>query len=177
MNVFRKASKITLFDIFAQKIHMIKSLLILFCLSPLFCFSQAESLPTLEPAFLSIVVSDIEASAQWYEEKLGFKEWDEKGEDIPGFATRMFTNGKTTIELLQPMRAIDPRAKLGSGEQAAQVLGFYRVGFFTQEFDQWMEWWSEIGVIFEGEVKQDEEKREVTLLDPDGNRLKFIEKL
>jgi catechol 2,3-dioxygenase-like lactoylglutathione lyase family enzyme len=90
----------------------------------------SDSSPTALGAFFAVVVPDIDASAQWYREKLGLKT------AMP--VTRQGRFAFTTLEgnglIVELIQNQDAQAVGKSGEPA--VHGMFKAGVIVQDFDK-----------------------------------------
>ena len=140
--------------------------------------AQGNVLPDPEPYFSAIMVSDMDQSLHWYTSIMGFQVLDKKEFEERGLKMANLKRGNMLIELIEVRNSIKPVEILADKEKGSQIVGFFKLGFQVDKFDQWLHFLSELEVDFHGTVVRDpiSEKRMVIIKDPDGNRIQIFEK-
>lgn len=152
-------------------------IILLFALIPVTTYTQARVLPDPKPYFTAIIVSDIDASIQWYSDTLGFKVLNQTRDEVRGFKQANLTRGDVHIELIALKTAITPEAVLSERPDKKQIGGYFKIGFRVSDFDRWMAFLTQAGVKFHGDVVRDPSsgKKMIIIKDPDGNRIQLFE--
>ena len=141
-------------------------------------FAQSEKLSDPSPYFAAIIVSNMDTSLQWYQEKLGFKVLNQVNMTDRGFRQANLQRGKALIELIELSAALHPKEILKSKSKKTRIGGFFKFGFTVKQFDKWLSHLQSCGAEFNGKVVVDKNsgKRMVIINDPDGNRIQLFEK-
>ncbi|MEP2773931.1 MAG: VOC family protein [Fulvivirga sp.] len=139
------------------------------CLIAIGSFSQAQD---LSPTFLAIIVSDMDSSIAWYQQKLGFEVVNQTANEARGFKQANLKTASTKLELIEIKNAVNPSDSIKS-----PLIGLFKFGFTTQKFDWWIEHLEQQAAHFHGRVVPDPHsgKRLVLVKDPDGNRIQIFE--
>lgn len=158
---------------------MKKSVLVLslLCL-PFLIKAQNDSTLKLEPYFSALIVSDFNASINWYTNKLGFEvmnrvEWAERG-----FKQANLSRGNILIELIELDKAVNIKDVVPSYSNKMRTVGLFKIGFRVTEFDKWIDHLTNEKVNFYGSIVTDDitGKKMVIITDPDGNRIQIFKK-
>lgn len=144
-------------------------LLTCICLISIGNFSQAQD---LNPTFLAIIVSDMDSSIAWYQQKLGFEVVNQTANEIRGIRQANLKTTSTNLELIEIKNAINPSDSIKS-----PLIGLFKFGFTTPKFDWWIKHLEQQSAHFHGRVVADPQsgKRMVIVKDPDGNRIQIFE--
>jgi len=129
-----------------------------------------ESLPTALGAFFALVVSDIDASEQWYREKLGLKTVlpvTRQGR----FAFTTLEGHNLIVELMQDAQAV-------AKKEASPVYGMSKAGVIIEDFDKTVAFLKSRGVeIVAGPFPTRSDMRaNVVVKDNAGNLIQFFGK-
>ncbi|MDY8138234.1 VOC family protein [Aquimarina sp. 2201CG5-10] len=140
-------------------------------------YSQDKNLSDLKPYFTAIVVSDIDVSIQWYEDKLGFKVRNKTEVEERGLKQANLQRADAIIELIQLKSSLSPKDILKEKPRGTFINGYFKFGFAVSDFDQWIKHLSESKAEFHGSVVKDpvSGKKMIIIKDPDGNRIQLFE--
>jgi len=152
------------------------SILIVTLLAPI-GYSQSSKVPDLKPYFVAIIVSNIDASSQWYSDVLGFETLNRVDMEERGIRQENLKRGNATIELIETKTAIYPKDILEGKAKKTKIAGYFKIGFSVSDFDKWENFLTKSDVEIYGSVVRDQtsKKRIVIILDPDGNRIQLFE--
>jgi catechol 2,3-dioxygenase-like lactoylglutathione lyase family enzyme len=126
------------------------------------------------PAFIGLYVKNVETTAKWYEEKLGFRVLQQrKISDQLGFA--MLEGYGLWIEVIQNPKTISRNQITSALGNANQIEGFFKIGIFTNELDSLEQLFKSRGVKFRYEkMKNDNFAMTLFIIeDPEGNWIQF----
>ena len=154
---------------------ILKILSIYLACSALPCYSQGKINPP-EMTFSSILVENIENSIDWYTNVFGC----EKTQDptiTESFSQANLDCNSFRLELIQVQNALTKDSLKVSFPNNNFMNGFFKIGFVTERFDDWLEKMKAQDVAFHGRVVNDpiSGRRMFVILDPDGNRIQFFE--
>lgn len=129
------------------------------------------------PYFVALVVSDIDRSIRWYEEKWGFHLLNRLERADLGFKQANLKRGAALLELIERKDGLSSEMALAPHPDMRALQGIFKFGFAVQDFDAWVAHLQESGAAFHGRVVQDphSEKRMLIIKDPDGNRIQLFE--
>ena len=133
---------------------------------------------TLDPYFSAIIVTDINASIDWYSNILGFTVLNKVESEARGFKQSNLERGNILLELIELEVAVDATDVVPNYNDKTRLIGFFKCGFLVTDFDKWMAYLTEQKVNFHGTAVTDpiSGKRIVIVKDPDGNRIQLFEK-
>ena len=142
------------------------------------CLSQTKLLPKPEAHFSAIIVSNIEASINWYTTNFGFKVLNKIVSKKRGFKQANLKSGSILIELIELNNSLSQTEILKNYPNKTKIEGFFKFGFLVSEFEKWVTHLKHLKVEFYGTVVRDpvSKKKTVLILDPDGNRIQLFEK-
>lgn len=133
-----------------------------------------HSLKTLG-GFVALSVPNAEATAQWYEQKLGMRVTSRPAAG-PDFRVVVLEGRGWMIELLQrsdgrPLSAVAPQIT-----SRDQIHGIFKVGVLVENFDRTLAFLQSRGVpiAFGPYPAQGNQKANVIIRDLDGNLIQFI---
>lgn len=156
-----------------------------FCLStlllfPIFTQAQTDSLPDMSMSayFSAIIVSDMEASTQWYTDVLGMTVLNHFESAERGVKQTNLQRGDILIELIELDAAVSPLEAIPHYNPKTRLIGLFKIGFRVSDFDAWMMHLRQKEVEFHGDVVTDpvSGKRMIIIRDPDGNRIQMFER-
>lgn len=152
------------------------------------CFTLFAALPsavatdparqeTIRPYLASLSVPDIDASAAWYSENLGFKVV--KKMDFPDYKLRitLLDRDGFRLELVQLGGSVPPAKVLPEwGSNPALLHGFGKLAFQVADVDAWAGRLKEKGIKFQIEPRDNAEDgtRSFIVLDRDGNWIQLV---
>ena len=129
----------------------------------------------IDANFTAIIVSDMDASLKWYQEKLGFQTVDYNEVPERGLKQASLSVGSNRLELIY----LESLINADSTESAAQTglkLGLFKTGFNVTNFDQFLQNNLDIDagderIVVDSQTNQ----RMIVIKDPDGNRIQLFE--
>lgn len=152
----------------------------LLCLASAVAQQPAQSpFPPPSGAYFAISVRDLNASAQWYKQKLGFHEVKQSASrDGSSRAIILETDG-VLLELVHSKRAVSPRALIKGYKDAYQIYGVFKVGLMVQDADHTLERLKANGVqIANGPYTDDALRvRSFFVRDNEGNIIQFLSRI
>lgn len=140
--------------------------------------SQNDTLPGLTPSFSAIIVSDMDVSISWYQDKLGFSVVSLNDASKSIFEQANLKKGEAHVELIEIQSAQSPKDAMIEYTSKTRLIGLFKIGYSVSDFDKWIEHFTRENVQFNGNIVEDQatKKRMVIILDPDGNRIQIFEK-
>ena len=142
--------------------------------------TSGEFVPdTKWPAFFtSIIVLDIEASAEWYQQALDMELIGLNHYPDYGFSQANLRNNDLQLELIQTNKTIAASSILEDSPAKSRISGLFKIGMAIDQFEPNIDRLQTLGVEFQGSIVQDpiSGRRMIIALDPDGNRIQFFEK-
>ena len=121
-------------------------------------------------SFFAISVSDLEASTQWYSEKLGLRSIMSVPKQRGAVGVNVLQGNGLTVEIQQ-----HDGAEPDSREAPAQRHGIFKVGVFVQDFDATLAQLRARGVpIFMGPFRSSNQPPQVIVRDPSGTLIQFF---
>jgi catechol 2,3-dioxygenase-like lactoylglutathione lyase family enzyme len=118
-----------------------KSLTLLLCLTvPIGTRAQTPA-PDPEPAFhaagafFALSVADLDASTQWYREKLGLRV-TMSAPKSGGTAFAVLEGGGLIVELVERDDAVSPSSAAPAATERARVHGLFKAGMVVEDFDR-----------------------------------------
>ena len=153
-------------------------LAILLLWTSLFSYSQDDTSLSLEAYFTAIIVTDIDASIDWYSNILGFTVLNKVESEARGFKQSNLERGNILLELIELDAALDAKDVVPDYNSKTRLIGFFKSGFIVVDFDKWIVHITRHQVTVHGTVVTDPNsgKRMVIIKDPDGNRIQLFEK-
>lgn len=143
-------------------------------------FSQESAPPAFElkPYFAAITVENIDSSITWYKQVLGLELRNRVDSPERGFIQAILTGNGLSIELVELKSMVKPADCLKNLEKGTELIGFYKIGFVVEDFDNWVKFLEERSANFYGSVVTDKISNQRTFLisDSDGNLLQFFDK-
>lgn len=135
-------------------------------------------LSNLEPSFFAIIVKDIDRSISWYSSALGFEILNKNVVQDRGLSQANLKRGSAMIELIALDSAISPNELAPEGSKPLRIIGLFKIGFSTPNFDEWVEQLKSFDAKIQESVVKDPNtgQRMVIIKDPDGNRIQLFEK-
>lgn len=119
--------------------------------------------------FFAVIVSDMPTALKWYEEVLDLEVLSNVTMADKGFKQAILENDHIHVELVQMSSATNSADEY--------KVGFFTVGIAISDFDERIERLQSSGVTFGGKVMVGQtDRRQVLILDPDGNRIHLFEK-
>lgn len=145
---------------------------------PLMICSQSQDLPDPEPYFSAMIVSNIDNSLDWYQEKLGFEILNRTDNAAIGLKQANLRRGNCLIELIELRSVLVQDTILADHPKGTRMAGFFKFGFTVSDFSSWVDHLEQAGADFHGQVVKDpiSGKQTVILKDPDGNRIQLFER-
>ena len=131
------------------------------------------------PAFFtSIIVLDIEASAEWYQQALEMELIALNHYPDYGFSQANLRNNDLQLELIQTAKTIAASSILEDSPAKSRISGLFKIGMAIDQFEQTIDRLQTLGVEFQGSIVQDpvSGRRMIIALDPEGNRIQLFEK-
>ncbi|WP_425408923.1 VOC family protein [Hyphococcus sp.] len=132
------------------------------------CAAQVETQSTLPPSFLAVIVTDADASAQWYADVFNMREIRDRGAN--GFEQLVLTSDHLNLEIIE----MTPTAPAAPN----RALGLFKYGVTVADFDTFVAGLRERNVTFFGDGRVILDKalglHSTILLDPDGNRIQIF---
>ena len=143
-----------------------------------FCYGKTKSLPKPEAQVSAIIVTDIEASIDWYVTSFGFEILNKIISEKRGFKQANLKSGTILIELIELKTSLSQTEVLKNHPKKTKIDGFFKFGFLVSDFENWVTHLKQLKVEFYGSVVIDpvSKKRMLLLKDPDGNRIQLFEK-
>ena len=140
-------------------------------------YSQVDKLPKPTASFYAIIVSDIEASSNWYSKAFGFEVLNKMELEERGIKQANLKCGNTLLELIELDNSLSQDEMLENRQKGTKMQGFFKFGLTVAEFDKWFKHLNTLKVEFNGTVVNDPDtnKKMVIVKDPDGNRIQLFE--
>ena len=142
------------------------------------CVANCQNPEVLKPYFSSIIVSDMNQSLDWYT-KLGFEivsrnEIKERGLKISNLKSEF-----GHIELIELRASASPKDLLEGFPDISRMQGFFKIGYVTTQFDDWIEYLQDQSMAVKEDVVEDpvSGNRMIVFKDPDGNRIQIFEEM
>ena len=154
--------------------------ILLFAASPV--AQQPPQQPPFPPpsgAYFAISVRDLNTSAQWYKQKLGFHEV-KQGASRDGLSRAIIleTDG-VLLELIHHKRATSARSLIKGYKGAYQIYGVFKIGLLVQDADHTLQRLQANGVqIANGPYTDDGlHMRSFFIRDNEGNIIQFLSRI
>ena len=84
-------------------------------------------------SFFALSVSDVEASARWYTQKLGLM--IDKRDSAPGVKVAILSGNGLIVELIQQQDSVSLSSALPSLKSSVQVQGIFKAGLLVDDID------------------------------------------
>ncbi len=139
--------------------------------------AQGPPVGTMRSSFAAVIVSDFDASLEWYQQVLGFEVVNRRELPERGIFQANLKREGADLEILALAMAVDPLALSAEVDEKTRFQGLFKIGFSVADFSEWLEWFEARAVEYHGDVVADPDtgKRMVILKDPDGNRVQIFE--
>ncbi len=139
--------------------------------------AQGPPETTMRSSFAAVIVSDFDASLEWYQQVLGFEVVNRRALPERGIFQANLQREGADLEILALASAVDPSTLSEEVDEKTRFQGLFKIGFTVTDFSEWLEWFEAKAVEFHGDVVADPQsgKRMVILRDPDGNRVQIFE--
>lgn len=141
-------------------------------------YSQQSNKLELESYFSAIIVTDIDASIDWYTTVLGFELKNRFDSEERGFSQSNLVRNGILIELIELEKAVDAKVVIPNYTSKTRLNGLFKIGFRVTDFDSWMAHFEKSEVELYGNIVTDSTtgKKMVIITDPDGNRIQIFER-
>jgi catechol 2,3-dioxygenase-like lactoylglutathione lyase family enzyme len=131
----------------------------------------------MTPYLAAISVSDLEASARWYEESLGFKAL--RRIDVPAHRVRiaLLERDGFQLELVEHQDSKSPAALVPGIDNPALIQGFGKIAFRVRDIRRWESDLEARGVTFKFPLTESPADHSWSLIvaDRDGNWVQLTE--
>lgn len=143
---------------------------------PLITYSQSGTHSELNLSFFALIVSDMEASSNWYVNTFDFEIINQVESDERGFKISNLRKGENYLELIELTNAIIPEKAVAGYNEKSRIRGIFKIGFFIPDFEEAIQRLEGLDVVLNGNVLLDKvtNRRMVTIQDPDGNRVQLF---
>ncbi len=140
-------------------------------------FCQSPELSNPKPFFISISISNIDTSIQWYHNNLGMTVKNRIDSRERGFKQANLERFQMQIELVELDSSISRHEEILKAFGGRSIQGFTKFGFTVIDFNNWYSFFSEKKVKFVGSIIKNEStgKRMFLVSDPDGNLIQVFE--
>jgi methylmalonyl-CoA/ethylmalonyl-CoA epimerase len=153
---------------------------VLLCFTTAFAQQPAQSpFPPPTGSYFAISVHDLNATAEWYKQKLGFREVKQSA-SRDGLARAIILEGDgVLVEVVHHKRAVSPRTLIKGYKDAYQIYGVFKVGLMVQDVDHTLQRLKANGVaIANGPFNDDAlHLRSFFIRDNEGNIIQFFSRL
>lgn len=131
----------------------------------------------LRASFAALIVSDFEASLNWYNQILGFKILNQNEIRSRSIKQANLQRGAFYLELISIENSISANKILKKQPDKSLVHGFFKLGFSVGNLELWAEQLEDLGVEIQGKIVYDKNrnKKMFIIKDPEGNRIQFFE--
>jgi len=160
---------------------MIKIFGLLFLLSQtIFCQENNSDLPfTINPSLVAIQVSNIDSSALWYQNILGFTLVDKKEFTDYNLKIAMLKKNAFEIELVERKNSISRESLLKNYPKESEIQGFSKLTFTTNNIDSADMHLRKNGVKYlfnlqKSNIPNKENQKWLIVSDPDGNWIQLV---
>ena len=139
--------------------------------------AQQSSQPfEYRPSFSAIVVSNIDASAEWYKKVFGLTTGKQLIENNLGVRLVVLESEKFSIELLEFRGSLARKDLLQGKPEHTEIQGHFKIGFNVPDMDACLKYLASLQIIVP-QVWTDSKtkKKNFIISDPDGNRIQFFE--
>lgn len=130
-------------------------------------------------SYFAISVRDLNATAEWYKQKLGFREVKQSA-SRDGLARAIILEGDgVVVEIVHHKRAVSPRTLVKGYKDAYQIYGVFKVGLIVQDADHTLQRLKANGVaIANGPFNDDAlHLRSFLIRDNEGNIIQFFSRI
>ena len=135
--------------------------------------------PQLLPFFIAIIVPEVDASAQWYVDNLGFEIIKTNEYPDYGMKAKILRTGDFQIEMFEHKDAIDPNEFIPDEENKMLQHGLFKYGFITSNAEELLNQLKGKNVPIYREMYEDVEfgYKYFFVKDYSGNIIQIFEKL
>ena len=128
--------------------------------------------------FFALVVSDIDASIEWYSRTLEFDVVNTNIAEEMQFRHANLKYGNVLLELIELGSSLDPAEAIEGFTPKTYLQGLFKVGFAVSDLETRVAGWKEAGIAMKGDIVRDPvtKRQMIILLDPDGNRIQLFER-
>ncbi len=157
-----------------------KRILICFLLVAATAFAQQLTvLPPPTGSYFAISVRDLNASAQWYKQKLGFHEVKQSASRDGLARAIILESDGILLEIVSHKRAVSPRSLMKGYKDAYQIHGVFKVGFLVQDADHVLQRLKANGVTIANRPYTDDglQMRSFFIRDNEGNIIQFLSRI
>lgn len=132
----------------------------------------------VRPYLVAVSVSNLETSAAWYVDHLGFRLVDKK--EFPDYKLRIaiLERDRFRLELVQTEGAQSPSRLAPGSDNPARILGFGKLAFLVTDVDARARRMKEKGLKLQLEPTRDDKDgtKSFIVLDPDGNWIQLTQR-
>lgn len=127
--------------------------------------------------FSAIIVSNLDASIDWYEKNLGFKIDNQAELASRGIRQANLSTNHVRLELIEIKGTVNARDVLQGPFEGKRLNGLFKIGFAVQNFEKTIKTLRQNHVKFQGDVVTDPitNQKMVIIRDPDDNRIQLFD--
>lgn len=154
-----------------------KTIIIALCFLHGRSFAQEIPLSEPKPAFIALIVSDIDSSISWYSNNLGMSLRNRVDDKEKGFKQANMIRTYLQVELIQVDSSIASQKIQQTYFPGKRIEGYMKFGFKVTDFDKWHYYLQQRKVVMAGKIVTDNYtgKRTFLIRDPDQNLIQLFE--